>query len=106
GDNGIFLGYPYGFRTNDKSNLNLGFPFPLIKRANFSGLTTENDVVTLWLDGHNNPGFSGGPIFFKRRVDPTDQNWYLAGVISAYISQLNKLITPLGELQYAENSGL
>ena len=52
-----FLGFPYEFRT-DSGELNRGFPFPLVKRATVSALQLESGLVLL--DGHNNPGFSGG----------------------------------------------
>ena len=40
GDEGYFLGFPFGFRTS-ASGMNDGFPFPLIKKAVFSGRATR-----------------------------------------------------------------
>lgn len=106
GDEGYFLGFPYGLSSSDKGNINEGFPIPLVKKAVFSGTTTKNGVETLFLDGHNNPGFSGGPVLFKDRLKNGDNKYYLVGIISAYVNQQNELITPFGNLKYKENSGI
>ncbi|MCD8433541.1 S1C family serine protease [Tenacibaculum finnmarkense genomovar ulcerans] len=106
GDEGYFLGFPYGLKTNDNGNINSGFPFPLVKKAMFSGTNTNNGVQTLFLDGHNNPGFSGGPVLFKDRFKKGDDKYHLIGIISAYVTQQNELITPFGKLKYIENSGI
>lgn len=106
GDEGFFLGFPYNLKTDDKENKNNGFPFPLVKKGVLSGLIFENNISILLLDGHNNPGFSGGPVFFKNRFNDEDELYHLVGVISAYQAQINELITPLGTFQYSENSGI
>lgn len=106
GDNGFFFGFPLGLEMSVTPNLNNGFPFPLVKRANLSAVDFKDNVAKLWLDGINNPGFSGGPLFFKNRNNPDDRNWYLAGVISSYIDQWNIVKTPTGTFQYKENSGI
>lgn len=104
GDEGFFLGFPYGLKTNFDNNV--GFPLPLIKKALFSGTIIKNGIQTLFLDGHNNPGFSGGPVLFKDRRRNGDNKYHLIGVISAYFNQQNELITPFGKLKYNENSGI
>jgi hypothetical protein len=106
GDNGFFLGFPMGLNSADRSKINKGFPFPLVKRANLSGVSTVDDIHTLFLDGHNNPGFSGGPVLFKNRFKPADNTWYLAGVVSGYYNQKNQLMTPYGPMNIDENSGI
>ncbi len=106
GDEGYFLGFPYGLSSMDKENINAGFPFPLVKKAVFSGTTTNNGIQTFFLDGHNNPGFSGGPVLFKDRFKNGDNKYHLIAIISAYINQENELITPFGKLKYKENSGI
>ncbi|WP_188650984.1 S1 family peptidase [Yeosuana aromativorans] len=106
GDEGYFLGFPYGLSSLDKGKINAGFPFPLVKKAVFSGTTTNNDVQTIFLDGHNNPGFSGGPVLFKDRMKNGDNKFHLVGIVSAYLNQQNDLITPFGKLKYKENSGI
>lgn len=78
GQDVYFLGYPYGLHT--LANVNGGFPLPLVKRALMSGsVGTEFEVFLL--DGHNNPGFSGGPVVFK---PSGSQQFSVMGVVSAY----------------------
>ena len=55
-----FLGFPYDL-TNDGGTINRNFPIPLIKKGILSAIQV-GEVKTLLLDGHNNPGFSGGPV--------------------------------------------
>lgn len=108
GDEGFFLGFPYGLITSDKGNVNDGFPLPLVKKAVFSGTTTNNGVQTLLLDGHANPGFSGGPVLFKDRLKNGDNKYHLVGVVSSYHYQQNEMSLPFGDkkLRYSENSGI
>lgn len=106
GDEGFFLGFPFGLKTNDKGKMNKGFPFPLIKKCVFSGGYNENGIQMFFLDGNNNPGFSGGPVFFKNRENPNDKRLYLAAIVSAYVNQKNQMITPIGTFDYNENSGI
>ena len=54
-----FLGFPFNMSL-DVGNLNADFPLPLVKRAILSAFFTDRGLVLL--DGHNNPGFSGGPV--------------------------------------------
>lgn len=75
-----FLGFPYGLNTNI-GELNRNFPIPFIKKAIFSALYAKLDL--LFLDGHNNPGFSGGPVVFSQRQN-SSKGFSVAGVISGY----------------------
>ena len=106
GDEGFFLGFPLLKKTKDNSRINEGFPFPLVKKAIFSGSSNENNVNVLFFDLHNNKGFSGGPLFFKDRFKDGDNQWHLVGVLSGYLPQNNELVTPFGNLVYSENSGI
>ena len=54
-ENVCFLGYPFNFATGDKG-INAGFPVPFVKKA----IVSAFEDSTIYLDGHNNPGFSGG----------------------------------------------
>src|SRR5262249_6713368 len=72
----FFLGFPYGI-TGPFTLGPEGYPIPLVKRATLS--LFHGDV---WLlDGHNNPGFSGGPVVFKK---PGTEEFKVAGVISSF----------------------
>jgi S1-C subfamily serine protease len=75
GQDVYFLGFPYGWVGDHR--INRGFPLPFVKRATMSLF----DGPSMYLDGHNNPGFSGGPVVFKR---PGNNQWQIAGVISGY----------------------
>ena len=60
-----FLGFPYGLSDNSFA-INNGFPIPLVKKACISMMQLGNaDSKYLILDGHNNPGFSGGPVVWN-----------------------------------------
>jgi len=55
---------------------------PFIKSGILSALDIRNEnAVTLYLDGHNNPGFSGGPIVF---LSNTTRRFHVAGVVSGF----------------------
>jgi hypothetical protein len=41
----------------------------------------DDGVQHFFLDGHNNPGFSGGPVVFK---EPNKNEFKVASVISGY----------------------
>ena len=84
GDNGYFFGFPMGYYSSDISNANTGFPFPLMKGVILSGIFNQKGISRLFLDGHNNKGFSGGPVIFIDRYSPQKNKWFIAGVISGY----------------------
>ena len=62
GQDVYFIGFPYGI-ASEIGELNRNFPLPFVKKATFSASTPKLDI--LFLDGHNNPGFSGGPVVFS-----------------------------------------
>ena len=62
---------------------------PLVMGGIVSGFNypeLEDEGSSLWIDGHNNSGFSGGPVVFQpitaRSVEAC--RWRIAGVISGY----------------------
>ena len=73
-----FLGFPYGLRMEVQTELNAGFPLPLIKKAVVSAKMFGDKPILL--DGHNNIGFSGGPVV--RRGNSNEQT--VIGVVSGY----------------------
>lgn len=77
-----FLGFPYGYYT-DVGEINRGFPLPLVKKGTLSNLPTK-DCQYLLIDGHNNLGFSGGPVVFKNS-DSSD--FFIAGVITGFYKE-------------------
>lgn len=105
-----FLGFPYGLMIPGVVQ-NSGFHLPLVKRGIVAGLGQEQGVRFLLLDGHNNPGFSGGPIV---RSNP-GQTPVIIGVVSGYrhsdepiyLQQYPNESQPKpSELYYRENTGI
>ena len=56
-----------------------GHPVPFVKRVTVSTLFGK----PYFLDGHNNPGFSGGPVVF---CPPARKEFQVAAVVSGYRS--------------------
>lgn len=83
GQDVYFLGFPYDI-TPKGGTFNNGYPCPFIKKAILSSIFKENDKEIVFLDGHNNPGFSGGPIVYKVHNQTSFQ---ICGVISGYRAQ-------------------
>ena len=101
-----FLGFPYGLLMDGKA-LNDGFPFPFVKRGICSALwlaPTKNHNV-IFIDGYNNPGFSGGPIVF---TDTKTKALKVAGVVSGYRVQEDSVLKQKADtgLVVRNNSGL
>lgn len=56
-----FLGFPHGLANSYPSPM--GLCTPLVRSAHFSGVLPIQGQPTLILDGFNNPGYSGGPVY-------------------------------------------
>ncbi|HEY7213880.1 MAG TPA: serine protease [Thermoanaerobaculia bacterium] len=78
-----FLGYPYGLSTFGSVAAPKGFgEIPFLKGGILSALDTRDpEAVVLYLDGQNNPGFSGGPIVFWHAETGM---FRVAGVVGGY----------------------
>jgi S1-C subfamily serine protease len=76
GQDVYFLGFPYDF-MGSVALTDAGYPLPFVKRA----LVSQLDMRSMMLDGHNNPGFSGGPVVFR---DLTTNALKIGGLISGY----------------------
>ncbi|MCF6348335.1 MAG: serine protease [Flavobacteriaceae bacterium] len=105
GEDGYFLGFPFGLKM-DNTSLNSGFPLPFVKKASISAIIDKDGISLQFLDGHNNPGFSGGPVVFKNRTGKSNYKWTIIGVISSYLNDSKELATPTGKIMYKENSGI
>ena len=79
GQDAYFLGFPYGLMSNIEA-VNRNFPLPLVKKATVSMVAERGNHILL--DGHNNPGFSGGPVIFKKNNH--GKNFIVAGVVCGY----------------------
>ncbi len=79
-----FLGYPYGLGTAGASApIPPGFgEIPFLKSGIVSALDDRDpEANLLYLDGQNNPGFSGGPIVFWHAES---RRFRVAGVVRGY----------------------
>lgn len=94
-----FFGFPYGVFYSKAAAEKV----PFAKRAMISALYKE----IVFLDGINNPGFSGGPVVLW---SDNAQRPKLFGVISGYYPQTNKLKLTTSKhersVDYQENSGI
>lgn len=99
-----FLGFPYGLQS-DVGELNSHLPIPLVKKGIVSTFLFESPRKVLLLDGHNNPGFSGGPVIYKNVYD---NSLRIAAIISGFRYEIinaehqNNLI----DIQFRANTGI
>jgi len=83
-----FIGYPFGLRS--LLNADKGTAFPFMKRGTMSAVDSSNpDAVVLYIDGFNNPGFSGGPIVFWNF---TSHVYQILGVVKGYEEDTAKVV--------------
>lgn len=76
GQQAYFLGYPFGLGNDVGPD-----QFPFVKGAIISARVREGTDTLWYLDGMNNPGFSGGPVVFRCNAT---KHWHVAGVVSGY----------------------
>lgn len=102
-----FYGFPFGWSTTRGGRT---VPIPLVKAgivSGFFGQTSFGPRSSFLVDGHNNPGFSGGPL-----VSIRDGQYRVAGVVSGYLpydedvvaSASDEATTQLGFVK--QNSGI
>jgi len=86
----FFLGYPYGIGSKfSKSNVNFA-DVPFIKRGAASAIDAiDPNKVILYIDGFNNPGFSGGPIIFWNFKD---HQCRILGVVQGFRNDTAKVL--------------
>ena len=83
-----FLGYPWGIGSHFDNYQ--GKTIPFIKKGTMSAIDwTNHDAVVLYIDGFNNPGFSGGPIVFENLNSHTFQ---IIGVVMGYKEDTAKVL--------------
>ncbi len=75
-----FLGFPYGI-SSDIGELNRNFPLALVKKGILSSMPSKEPGKPFLIDGHNNPGFSGGPVIFKRQ---DNNSFQVVGIIHGF----------------------
>jgi len=92
-----FFGYPLGLGEEY-----FGTKFPLVKKAIISGWTKRNGIDLLLLDGHNNVGFSGGPIV---AYNTEKKKMCLVGIMSGYVPE-SVNVKQKAALSVSTNSGI
>ncbi|MHA8056698.1 S1 family peptidase [Aquirufa nivalisilvae] len=99
-----FLGFPFGLKS-EIASLNSNFPIPFIKKGILSNFIIEKQKKVLFLDGINNPGFSGGPVIYFHQQS---QTFKLAGIISGYKFQIENAMQNNQEInvQIKTNTGI
>ena len=85
-----FLGYFPGVETSPLPGYKTRGA-PLVMSGIVSGFLFSDDDggrSSLWIDGHNNRGFSGGPVVFQpaEALSRKECRWRIAGVISGYVN--------------------
>ena len=75
-----FLGFPNFNNIQFSTSGTIGI-LPLVKKGIISGWNKNNSYTLFFLDGHNNPGFSGGPAV---GIDNTTKKPVIFGVLSGY----------------------
>jgi hypothetical protein len=81
-----FLGYPWGI----SSHFGDGRIAPFIKRGTMSAIdATKPDAIVIYVDGFNNPGFSGGPIVYW---DFAKRAYGILGVVKGYKEDAAKVL--------------
>lgn len=105
-----FLGFPYGMLMDSLPDA-YGYPIPFIKKGIISGVLNKYDITSIYIDAHNNPGFSGGPVINILSGGKTQ----IIGVNVSYIKHENEVAFEdqdedgqlyEDKLQYHENSGI
>lgn len=99
----FFLGFPYGLALRG-GGLDL---YPFVKKGTLSSSDRREDGLHIWfLDGANNPGFSGGPLVGAPAGGGALQ---FVGVVSGYrldwqgVYQAGQLVP---DVEVAGNSGI
>jgi hypothetical protein len=80
-----FIGYPWGLGTH-LANMQL----PFIKKGTMSAVdASDPHAVVVYIDGFNNPGFSGGPILYW---DFRSHAYRILGVVQGYRNDTAKAL--------------
>ena len=80
-----FLGFPFGWDSTAKGPYS-DFPLPFVKAGVVSAIATD-PCRSVYIDGHGNKGFSGGPVVFVS-ANGTQDKYRVAGVVSNYPTPL------------------
>lgn len=85
-----FIGYPFGMGSRVTIKGGGGTVLPFIKRGTMSAIDATNpDAVVYYIDGFNNPGFSGGPIVFW---EFSSRTYKILAVVQGYKEDTAKML--------------
>ena len=100
-----FLRFPYDL-ADDGGTLNRNFPIPLVKKGILSAFQVDG-MKTLLLDGHNNPGFSGGPVVCQIVNDRSNELTAI-GIVSGYRNEPKPIYAGQDKtpFTYYDNTGI
>lgn len=101
----FFLGFPFGM-TIEAKEMNNYFPLPFVKKGIVSAMAFNNkEEKIIYVDGYNNPGFSGGPIIY---FDRYKKRLSVAAVVSGYRNDISKIYdkNKATALKAVTNSGI
>lgn len=91
GQDVFFLGFPYGLATYQDG----WSPIPFVKKGILSMIDrSSDDRVILHIDGLGNPGFSGGPVVFRKA---NKEETRIAGVVIGFEGVYEKVLRPRSE---------
>ena len=110
GQDAYFLGFPYGLGA-DIGEINRDFPLPFVKRCVVSMMADSSSGETvIYLDGYNNPGFSGGPVVFcNPAMPPSASNPFKVAAIVKGFRREDEAIYDADQrthLTYRHNTGI
>ncbi len=94
GQDVYFVGYPYGLSIVGGEKVNGLYPIPFIKKGIASANGGTENAAILYVDGNNNPGFSGAPIVY-RDLDRTDWSFKVAAVVSGFRLDVTPVLQPV-----------
>jgi len=100
----FFLGFPYNIQHRLPSR-EAAPPMPFVKKGILSNFHITKQFKVLYLDGINNPGFSGGPIVY---YNVKEKSFELCGIISGfrYEKQYATFKESSTELEVKLNTGI
>lgn len=102
-----FVGFPFEYDSILGMFPGGGMPVPFVKNACISAILNDS-AGTILLDGVNNPGFSGGPVCYKR-IGSNDKTMRILGVVSGYRFNMQPLYDQNGNktsFYIKENTGI
>ena len=90
GQDVYFLGFPYMLSSDVTADLNNGFPILFLKKGVLSAwYKGQTKYSTIFVDGINNPGFSGGPLVAAKN---SSKDMMVLGVVTGYRANPDRVV--------------